>query len=231
MTMPGWYDIMTLDRNDEHMDEKGMLKTVDIISKMVKDEIASGIPSKRIVLGGFSQGAATSLLTSMVSDIKFGGIVAMSGYLPLAKRLPEIGKDTNQWTKYFLAHGDSDEVVEYQWGKMSADKLKEMGRDVVFKTYKWMGHSANDQELRDLERFLQEDQPKPTKPTMTFGYLPRKIPLEIYPILVLMSGALALGAYIGTRKLMYDPDIRGLRKKGTVDEEHWKHKLEVQGRI
>ncbi|KAJ3066598.1 hypothetical protein HDU98_010109 [Podochytrium sp. JEL0797] len=155
--MPGWYDIISLDHKVRKEDEKGMLETVERINKLITDEIASGIKSKRIVLGGFSQGAAMTLLTSLKSDIKLAGFVGLSGYLPLADKLAESHSDTNQWTPYFMGHGDSDEVVAYEWGRLSAEKMKDvLGRQVVFKTYRGMGHSTTNAELSDLAKFLGE---------------------------------------------------------------------------
>ncbi|KAJ3192692.1 hypothetical protein HK101_006114 [Irineochytrium annulatum] len=156
-SMPGWYDIKSLSRHDRGFeDEAGMMKTVDTINTLIKNEVDAGIPSKRIVLGGFSQGAAMSLLTSLVTAHKLGGIIGLSGYLPLNHDVDKLAKDVNQWTPYFMGHGDSDEVVEYQWGQMSAAKLKELGRDVVFKTYKNMGHSACQPEVQDVLAFLKK---------------------------------------------------------------------------
>ncbi|KAJ3409901.1 hypothetical protein HDU80_007916 [Chytriomyces hyalinus] len=189
--MPGWYDIMSLDPKTRKEDESGMLQTVEIINKLLTEEISGGIKSKRIVLGGFSQGGTTtklpltksclahtspplllknlvsdhlfhkgsamSLLTSIKTDIKLGGIVGLSGYLPLADKAVESATSANQWTPYFMGHGDVDEVVAFEWGRMSADKLKEsMGRQVTFKTYKGMGHSYCNQEVSDLAKFLGE---------------------------------------------------------------------------
>ncbi|KAJ3332519.1 hypothetical protein HDU76_013957 [Blyttiomyces sp. JEL0837] len=155
-SMPGWYDIISLDRHDDRVDEKGMMTTVAAINQMIKDEIAAGISPKRIVLGGFSQGAAMTLLTSLTTDIKLAGFIGLSGYLPLHKKVDQIVSSTNQWTPYFMGHGDSDEVVEYEWGKLSADRLKEMGREVTFKTYRGMGHSSSEAELRDITAFLKQ---------------------------------------------------------------------------
>ncbi|KAJ3030310.1 UNVERIFIED_CONTAM: hypothetical protein HDU68_009463 [Siphonaria sp. JEL0065] len=155
--MPGWYDIISLDHTKRKEDEKGMLETVEKINKLIKEEIASGIKSKRIVLGGFSQGSAMSLLTALKTDIKLGGIVGLSGYLPLADKAEEFATTANQWTPIFMGHGDSDEVVSHTWGKLSAEKLKEtLGRQVTFKTYRGMGHASSNAEMSDLARFLGE---------------------------------------------------------------------------
>jgi predicted esterase len=60
--MPSWYDIKSLDvdpgaRTEE--DESGMLKSVKTINQFVAAEVDAGIPSERVVVGGFSQGKET----------------------------------------------------------------------------------------------------------------------------------------------------------------------------
>jgi len=51
--------------------------------RSIIDEEAKSIPSERIVIGGFSQGGAVAIYTSLTSDIKLGGLLAFSTWLPL----------------------------------------------------------------------------------------------------------------------------------------------------
>ena len=63
--------------------------------------------------------------------------------------------DANNSTPIFMGHGDSDDVVAYKWGVESQKALKEKGfANLEFKTYKGMGHSSCDEEMRDLTVFL-----------------------------------------------------------------------------
>ena len=60
-------------------------------------------------------------------------------------------------TPTLFCHGTSDEVVRYDWAKVSETKVKEAGiRNVEFKTYERMGHSAIPAEIRDVFHFLQK---------------------------------------------------------------------------
>lgn len=45
-----------------HEDQTSMLKSVDVVHGIIEEQIAKGIPSERIVVGGFSQGGAIALL-------------------------------------------------------------------------------------------------------------------------------------------------------------------------
>ena len=55
-----------------------------------EEEVDSGIPAHRIIIGGFSQGGAMSLLTGMTSERKLGGVVVMSGWLPLRTKFKAV---------------------------------------------------------------------------------------------------------------------------------------------
>ncbi|KAJ3104361.1 hypothetical protein HDU97_009334 [Phlyctochytrium planicorne] len=180
--MPGWYDIISLDRHEKREDKAGMMKTVEIselshflkrynakrpkkVKGLIQKELDAGISAKKIVLGGFSQGSAMTLLTSLLIEHELAGFVALSGYLPLSDEAEQLAKDVNLKTPYFMGHGTSDNVVEFKWGEMSYEKLKAMGRDVTFKSYRGMGHSASEDELLHIGDFLRKDAPPPVDPT------------------------------------------------------------------
>jgi predicted esterase len=80
-----------------------------------------------------------SLLSGLSAPNKLGGIFALSSYLLLQGKAQQIitekGTDANKETKIFQGHGDRDEVVKYEFGKLTAEKLKEWGYNVDFKTY------------------------------------------------------------------------------------------------
>ncbi|EME89050.1 uncharacterized protein MYCFIDRAFT_62882 [Pseudocercospora fijiensis CIRAD86] len=162
MAMPGWYDIADFgDLANRNEDEAGILRSQKVFHTLIEDEIKAGIPTERIVLGGFSQGGAMSLMAGITSPTKLGGIFGLSCYLLLQGKVRElVPKDSpNQQTPIFMGHGDADPVVRYAWGKATADKLKEWGWNVDFRTYKNLPHSAAPQEIEDLAQYLQKQIP------------------------------------------------------------------------
>lgn len=64
-------------------DQAGMLETSHSLQELITAEVTAGIPASRIVLGGFSQGGAMSILTGLCGDRKLAGVIALSGWLPL----------------------------------------------------------------------------------------------------------------------------------------------------
>lgn len=46
-------------------------------------------------------------------------------------------KNANKDTKIFMGHGTADQVIRYEWGELTREKLKEWGYDVDFRTYRY----------------------------------------------------------------------------------------------
>lgn len=126
------------------------MKSRDAFNGLVKEQMDKGIPASRIVLGGFSQGGAMSLLSGLTSPEKLGGIFALSCYLPLSHKFKELIPEpwANHKTPLFMAHGDSDGVVKYEFGQKSAEALKDMGVPVEFHTYPYVEFPCLVQKLR-----------------------------------------------------------------------------------
>lgn len=149
--MPAWFDIHP-DRS--HEDEAGLRRSLASIGAVIDRERERGIPADRIVLGGFSQGCALSLLTGLRYGHRLAGIVGMSGYLPLAGTLAAERSAANRDVPIFLAHGLQDEMIVLPRAEASRDALQALGYPVEWHTYP-MGHSVCPQEVRDLEHWLQ----------------------------------------------------------------------------
>ncbi|KAI1436955.1 Phospholipase/carboxylesterase/thioesterase [Xylaria sp. CBS 124048] len=161
MSMPAWFNIITLTGPTEvlraNQDESGMLRTRDYIHTLIQEEIDAGIPSNRIVLGGFSQGGAMALFSGLTAKYKLGGILALSCWLPLDNtRFPALLQENNfnRQTPVLMAHGDDDAIIPLQRGQTSRDLLKSLDFDVTMKIYPNMPHSACQEELDDIESFL-----------------------------------------------------------------------------
>jgi pimeloyl-ACP methyl ester carboxylesterase len=67
-----------------------MLQTVYALNALITAEVDAGIPASRIVLGGFSQGGAMALLTGLTTERKLGGVVVLSGWLPLRNKFKAV---------------------------------------------------------------------------------------------------------------------------------------------
>ncbi|KTW32078.1 palmitoyl-(protein) hydrolase [Pneumocystis jirovecii RU7] len=152
MMMPSWYDIRSLDGVNEDEDEEQMLKSVHQLHRLITEEVEYGIQSERIVVGGFSQG-----MTGLTYERKLGGIIALSGYLPLRNKICAMTSESNSKIPIFMAHGKSDPIVKFEYGKASASILRDqIKHNVDWKEYDGLQHSTNQHELKDLSIWLEK---------------------------------------------------------------------------
>ena len=152
--MRAWYDILGTETQGIQ-DEAGLRASLQLVEELIEREKRRGIPAHRIVLAGFSQGCAMSLLTGLRHRERLAGIVGMSGYLPLAETTAAERSEANLQTPLFLAHGQFDNVVVMQRGTHSRDALRALGYEVEWHEYP-MAHSLCMDEVRDLEAFLRK---------------------------------------------------------------------------
>ena len=152
--MPAWYDILGVNLVDRQ-DAAGIQKSERAIIALIENEVARGIPYDHIVLAGFSQGCAMALHTGLRLPHRLAGIMALSGYLPLADRFVTERMQANAHTPVFMAHGTMDPVVVLQRGENSRDALAAMGHPVQWHTYP-MPHAVHPQEIADIGLFLKQ---------------------------------------------------------------------------
>ena len=150
--MPAWYDIVASSFGTRQ-DEAGIRVSQTEIEKLIAQEKQRGIAAQNIFLAGFSQGGAVVLHTGLRHAEKLGGILALSTYLPLAETLAHEASTASQHTPIFMAHGISDTVVPYSFGKMSADKLRGQGCQMEWREYS-MQHSVCSEEVADIAAWL-----------------------------------------------------------------------------
>ena len=141
MRMRAWYDILGFEE-DAPQDEAGLRRSQQMIEALLKREKERGIPAHRIVLGGFSQGCAIALLAGLRHPERLAGIMALSGYLPLADRTAAERSSASRQTPIFLAHGTHDEVVTLERAEASRDALQALGCQVEWHEYV-MGHAVS----------------------------------------------------------------------------------------
>jgi phospholipase/carboxylesterase len=152
--MPAWYDISGTDLVTGQ-DAAGIQNSELAVLALIAREVERGIPSERIVLAGFSQGAAMALHTGLRLPYSLAGIMALSGYLPLAERLPRERSSANALTPIFLAHGTQDTVVIPQRGEDTRNTLAALGYQVQWHSYP-TGHNVTSEELLDMGAFLRQ---------------------------------------------------------------------------
>jgi len=152
MAMRAWYDILGADIARRE-DEAGLRESLTAVSALIDRERSRGIAAKRIVLMGFSQGCAMTLLTGLRYHERLAGLVGLSGYLPLSVSTAAERSVANQGLPIFLAHGRMDPVIPMPRATASRDLLMSLGYPVEWHEYP-MPHSVCAEEIADLNRWL-----------------------------------------------------------------------------
>ena len=157
MTMRAWYDVMTLDRNGVQ-DEIGIQKSSTFLEELIQREYDRGIAYNKIIIAGFSQGGAIAIYTSLRYPKKLGGLIALSTWMPLEEKIKsELGKDNSQPSTLpiFLAHGEYDQVIPFEFGEISKNLIEKVGFKVSWNSYP-IEHSVSQQEISDIGSWLSE---------------------------------------------------------------------------
>ncbi|GAA6009623.1 hypothetical protein JCM10207_004129 [Rhodosporidiobolus poonsookiae] len=163
--MPAWFDSKGFNAPPSAEDHAGMLASMESIRGLVQREVEAGVERGRIVVGGFSQGGALSLLTGLLSPEPLGGVCCLSGFLGMthSDKLKALVKPASAQTPIFWGHGTSDPIIRLERAERGRSYLRdELGRqegedkDFLFRTYEGLEHSLGREEMKDVERWLKE---------------------------------------------------------------------------
>ncbi len=153
MRMRAWYDIKTLTA-EGRADEEGLRESVALLERFIAAERAGGIASSRIVIAGFSQGAAVALHAALRHAEPLAGILALSSYLPLQALLAAELSEANRATPILMCHGQQDPVLPLALGVMACNWLRASGYRVEWKEYP-MQHQVCLPEIQDIATWLR----------------------------------------------------------------------------
>ena len=148
--MRSWYDILGPGRPE---DAAGLRASQAEVEALIAAQVSRGIPASRIVLAGFSQGCAMTLMTGLRHPERLAGLLGMSGYLPLAELTAAERHAANADVPIFLAHGSADPMIPLPRATHSRDALMALGHTVEWHVYP-MPHSVCPQEIVDINAWL-----------------------------------------------------------------------------
>ncbi|OIO74639.1 MAG: carboxylesterase [Zetaproteobacteria bacterium CG1_02_53_45] len=149
--MPAWYDIRQTDLGIEH-DRKGITDSARSIQMLIDREIMQGVKADRIILAGFSQGAAMALHVGLRQEKPLAGIMALSGYLLLPNDTDGFLASAKT-APVFMAHGIHDPVVNFDLGDSSRRKIVAAGCQVEWHSYP-MEHQVCAQEIKQIGKWI-----------------------------------------------------------------------------
>ncbi len=151
MRMPAWYDIKAMDI-DRIVDTEQLMASSDAVARLVDQEIARGVKSEKIIIAGFSQGGAVAYELGLSYPKRLAGIIALSTYFATAETVKVA--EANKGIPINVYHGTRDPMVPESLGRMSVEKLKELGFSPSYQTFP-MEHSVCLEEVQDIGGFIR----------------------------------------------------------------------------
>jgi phospholipase/carboxylesterase len=114
----------------------------------------TGIEPARTVLGGFSMGTVMSYAMALGEDRPaVGGILAFSGFIPVADGWSPQLDEARQGTRVFIAHGRADPIIEVGFARRARELLEGGGLDVEYRESD-VGHQIDPGNLRAATDWL-----------------------------------------------------------------------------
>jgi phospholipase/carboxylesterase len=154
MVMPAWYDITSLGGRGPGEREADVRLSARLIAAVVEREEARGVPSSRIVLAGFSQGAAMALRVGVRFPRPLLGIMVLSGYEVLPETREAEAAEANHATPMLFCHGTYDPLVAIERGKEAYKSCAGPGRKAEWHEFP-MGHEVSPDEIAVIAGWLK----------------------------------------------------------------------------
>jgi phospholipase/carboxylesterase len=147
-----WYPQSFLAPKEQN--EPGISSGLQAIYDQIQKLNEAGVPTGRIVLLGFSQGACLASEFAARHPRRFGGLVALSGGLIGS----EVNKDNYsgsfESTPVFMGCSDIDPHIPEKRVHETAEILSSLKAEVTKKIYPNMGHTVNENEIEYIKQML-----------------------------------------------------------------------------
>jgi len=147
-----WYPLSFLAPIERN--EPWLTSALTMVDGLVTTLEAQGVPSERIAIGGFSQGACLTLEFAARNPRRYAAVIGLSGGLIGPPGTPRTYEGLLTGTPIFLGCSDVDPHIPVERVRESAAVLEQMGAFVDARIYPRMGHTVNDDELAAVRALL-----------------------------------------------------------------------------
>ncbi|TDG44258.1 hypothetical protein AWZ03_009318 [Drosophila navojoa] len=153
-----WFNRSTI-HIDAPEEVESMSESDDIANALIQNEVERGVPTSRIIVGGFSMGGALALHTGYRLNTDVAGVFAHSAFLNRKSVVYESLAGASVLPELRMYHGTDDDVVEYEWGRDTFDKLRKLGVSGTFTTLDNAAHELMESSMLDVEQWILEKLP------------------------------------------------------------------------
>lgn len=147
-----WYPYSFLAPRREN--EPFLTSALAKVGALVAQALASGVPSERIVLAGFSQGACLATEFAGRHPRRYGAVLAFTGGLIGPPGEPIALTGDLAGTPVLLSSGDPDPHVPWARVEQTADLLTGIGANVTLRRHAGRPHTVLAEEIQESRRLL-----------------------------------------------------------------------------
>lgn len=149
-----WYPKSFLSPREEN--EPWLTSALHKVGSTVQLAIDAGIPTDRIIICGFSQGACLTTEFAATHPARYAGLFAFTGGLIGPPGMPMNYSGDLQGTPAFLGSGDPDPHVPWTRVEESAAVLEKMNARVTLRRYPGRAHTVSADEVRYATAIIAE---------------------------------------------------------------------------
>jgi len=153
MVMPAWYDVLSFGGPGPGERASDVRHSARLIEAVLQREEQRGGPSSRIVLAGFSQGAAMALHVGTRYPRALLGIMVLSGYEVLADTRDRETSAANHATPLLFCHGTYDPLVPTGGGRQAYQAYARPERKAEWHEFP-IGHEVSQPEIAVIRAWL-----------------------------------------------------------------------------
>jgi phospholipase/carboxylesterase len=155
----------------DELDHVDFREAIDHLAHFLREVIAlQQDDPERVILMGFSQGAALSYVFSQAHPEVLRGVIALAGFLPRYDRQSSTllgspramsqlsaGRRAGQNTplRYLIIHGTRDEAVPIERAREARAVLEQRGASVEYHEHR-IGHKVSAQGMQEIARWVAE---------------------------------------------------------------------------
>jgi phospholipase/carboxylesterase len=136
--------------------EPGRSSGLQAIRDATEEIEAAGVPTERVMLLGFSQGACLASEFVARTPRRYGALVALSGGLIGESVDPDDYEGDLEGTPVFVGCSDVDPHIPLERVKVTTEVFERLGGDVDERIYEGMGHGVNEDELSAVAELVVE---------------------------------------------------------------------------
>jgi phospholipase/carboxylesterase len=136
----------------DDLDDVDFQAALEMLSRFTAEMIVLyQIDPQRVIVMGFSQGAALSYAYSLLHPESLRGVITLAGFLPPSHAV----QSKDALPHYLILHGTHDEAVPIDRAREARSVLESRGASVEYHEQR-VGHKVSAQGLKEIARWIKQ---------------------------------------------------------------------------